>query len=84
MENIKSRAAGQKRPDYIPIFNINYLLDDFLDSVNDDPSIPELNELDILEIEEIRKNPLKLKNTYLIDRLHPFILPFYDRARKKS
>jgi hypothetical protein len=56
-------------------------LDDFLDSTNDDPSIEELDELDILEIEEIKKNPRYLTKSYLLERIEPFLLPFYEKQR---
>ena len=56
-------------------------LDDFLNSTNDDPSIEELDELDILEVEEIKKNQGYLTKSYLLKRLEPFLLPFYEKQR---
>ncbi len=60
---------------------ISYALDDFLDSTNDDSSIEELDELDILEIEEIRENPRYLIKSYLLKRIEPFLLPFYEKQK---
>ena len=68
---------------FLHINLVSDALDDFLDSTNDDPSIEELDELDILEIEEIRKNSSLLPNSYLFQRLEPFLLPFYEKLKEK-
>jgi hypothetical protein len=64
---------------FIHVNLVSYVLDDFLDSTNDDSSIEELDELDILEIKEIRENPRYLTKSYLLSRIEPFLLPFYER-----
>jgi len=66
----------------LPIYALSLALDDFVEQYEEESRT--LTDNDYLEIQRLKQNPSLLNQSYLFQKIEPFLLPFYQKNNSTS
>jgi len=61
------------------IFRISYVLQDFIEHCREREIY--LNSRDLMEIERLQRSPRRVTDIFLLKKLRPYFVPFYETRK---